>query len=216
MSVNSATKVILVRHGETAWNAGEVYRGRADVPLNKTGLRQVEKLGAALRDERIAAVFSSPLSRSMQTAEAVAAHHDTKVVEAPELIDICYGKWEGLQAAEVEKKYPALTSMWLDSPDTVKFPGGESLSEVRRRAAGFLRRAADEHEGETIVLASHRAVLKTLILFCLKLGNERFWNVRIDNAACSAFEWRDNDFILTSHNQCAHLKGIRKTGLKDF
>lgn len=210
------TRLILVRHGETAWNLNEVYRGRADVPLNKTGKRQVAALGKALRDEPIAAVYSSPLSRAMDTAKAVAKHHKVKVVKAPELIDISYGRWEGVSNEKICREHPGLVDQWKTAPETMQFPGGEDLAGVRKRAAGLLREAAEKHRGETVVLSSHRAVLKALILYCLRLGNERFWHVRIENAAYSVFDCRGGEFTLMAHNEHCHLKGIRDTMLGDF
>lgn len=210
------TRLILVRHGETAWNLNEVYRGSVDVPLNRTGKCQAAALGKALKDEKIMAVYSSPLSRAMDTAKAVAKHHSKKVIKAPELTDIRYGEWEGVSNEEISKKHPELVNQWETAPETMRFPGGEDLTGVRKRAAGFLKEAVDAHWGETIVFSSHRAVLKVLILYCLRLGNERFWNVRLENAAYSAFDCRGGDFTLMKHNECCHLEGIRDKVLSDF
>lgn len=210
------TRLIFVRHGETAWNKGEIFRGSADVPLNKTGERQARALGEALKSDRIDAIYSSPLSRAMDTARAVAESCGLTVVEAPELTDICYGEWEGVSNDEISEKFPYLVNRWKAAPETMKFPGGEDLHTVRKRAVGFLREAVGAGQGKTIVLSSHRAVLKVLILFCLKLGNEHFWNVRLENAAYSVFEHDGDDFILAAHNERCHLKGIRDKFLSDF
>ena len=120
-------EIILVRHGETEWNAAETFRGRADVPLNETGLQQARLLGEYLRDEKIAVVYSSPLIRAVKTAAAVAAFHRLDVSIAADLIDIDCGQWQGLTLGEVEEKYGELYRDWQDTPEQVKLPGGESL-----------------------------------------------------------------------------------------
>ncbi|MEW5944939.1 MAG: histidine phosphatase family protein [bacterium] len=216
MEKGSVMRIIIVRHGETAWNLEEVFRGRKDVPLNETGERQVEKLGAALKGEEISVVYSSPLSRSMATSRAVAHARGVEIVQSPELVDISYGEWEGMSNKEVEERHPDVMRRWKQAPGEVKFPGGESLDEVRRRAVGFLEDVLKRHRGQTVVLSTHRVVCKVLVLHCLGLDNSRFWNVRQETAAYSVFDYEDSRFILVRHNEACHLKGIRDSFLSDF
>ena len=96
------SRVFLVRHGQTAWNVGEIFRGRADIPLDETGKLEVHLAGEALKGETLHAIYSSPLSRSMETAENIAKFHNIPVTPLDAIIDISYGEWEGLANEEVQ------------------------------------------------------------------------------------------------------------------
>ena len=175
------SRILLVRHGETAWNVEEVFRGRIDIPLNERGLKQAELLGERLSGEDIIAVYSSPLRRALRTAEEVAKHHGLKVEVAEELVDLDYGEWQGLSHGTVREKYKELYEVWLKAPHLVRMPGGESLDDLRKRALGFVERVVERYgdrEG-AVVLVSHRVVNKVLICALLGLDNSHFWKVKI-------------------------------------
>jgi len=209
------TRLILVRHGETEWNVSEVFRGRHDVGLSQVGISQAELLGEYLADSTIEAVYSSPLKRALNTAESVAKHHGLDVRIADGLVDFNFGAWEGLALQEVKVKYGELFDRWLKEPHLVKIPDGESLDEVTDRARRVLDGVVSEHGG-TVVLASHRVVNKVLICAMLGLDNSRFWDVRQDLAAITVFEYTDDRFILTKHNDTCHLRQIQQRTLSDF
>jgi broad specificity phosphatase PhoE len=208
--------IILARHGETDWNAGEIFRGRADVPLNDTGLRQAELLGEYLSAEKIDAVYSGPLQRAVRTARAVAANHGLDINIVASLNDIDYGQWQGLSLREVMGKYPELYQDWLDTPEQVRFPGGETLEEVRNRAMPFIEDAVMRCGEGTIVLVSHRVVLKVIICALLGLDNASFWNFRLDTGGLSRFEFNGDRVVLVSHNDTSFLQPVRRTPLADF
>ena len=216
------TQLIIARHGETDWNVGEVFRGRADVPLNGTGLAQAEALGRRLAGLDVAAVYSSPLKRAMTTAGAVAAHHALEVTVAPELVDFGYGAWQGLTRQQVREKYPAFLERWLTEPHLASIPDGETLDDVTRRARGLVDRVvADhgvvaDHHGGTVVLVSHRVVNKVLICSLLGLDNSHFWNVRQDVTGTTTFEYDAGRFVLTRHNDTSHLAQGQQHALSDF
>ena len=134
-------EIILVRHGETEFNAAETFRGRADVPLNETGLKQAKLLGEYLSREKINVVYSSPLQRAVKTAEAIAAPQKLKVKIVENLNDIDCGEWQGLTLKEVKERYEDIYQDWLDTPEQVRIPGGESLEDVRSRALPFVQDA---------------------------------------------------------------------------
>ena len=208
--------IILVRHGETAWNAGETFRGKKDIPLNETGVKQAQLLGEYLRDEKIDVIYSSPLSRAVETAEAVAAHHDLAVDIVGNLVDMDFGEWEGLMVAEVKDRYEEVYRDWLDTPEQVKIPGGESLADVEQRVVPFLEDAVARLGEGTIVLVSHRVVLKVLICNLLCLGNAAFFNVKLDNAAVTRFVFDGSRAILTGHNDTSFLRPLNHPALNDF
>jgi len=209
------TQIILVRHGETEWNVAEVFRGRIDIELNETGIKQAELLAEYLSHMKIDAVYSSPLKRALKTAEIIASYHKTAVEVAPGLIDFDYGEWQGLAHQEVRNKYEELYAEWINNPDQVRIPTGESLGEVRERAMGVVSDVIAKYEG-IVVLVSHRVVNKVLICALLGLDNSHFWNIKQDTCGITTFIDEDGRFILTEHNNTSYLKPIRKAPLSDF
>ena len=209
------TEIILVRHGETEWNVGEIFRGRIDVELNETGVKQAQLLAEYLRYVKIGAVYSSPLKRSLKTAETIASYHQLEAEIAPGLIDLNFGKWQGLSLQEVNDKYPELYEEWISRPDKVKIPAGESLDDVRARAIGVIDEVSAKHRG-TVVLVSHRVVNKVLICALLGLDNSHFWNIRQDTCGITTFTCEDERFILTEHNNTSYLKPLPRAQLADF
>ena len=209
------TEIILARHGETQWNVEEVFRGRIDVGLNENGIKQAELLAKYLSNLRIDGIYSSPLKRALKTAEVIAGHHGLEVKVAPGLIDLDYGKWQGLPHQEVKNNYKELYAEWLSHPDQVKIPGGESLNDVRERAIDVVNDAVTQYEGTT-VLVSHRVVNKVLICALLGLDNSHFWNIRQDTCGITTFAYENQRFILTEHNNTSFLKHIQKAPLSDF
>ena len=125
------TTVILVRHGQTEWNRIERFRGRYDVPLNEAGLAQAEAAARAIAARWPAtAVYSSPLSRALATAEPIARALGVTVQAHPGLIDIDYGVWQGLTPAEVLSGWPEAADAWYRGASHAPIPGGEQLSAV--------------------------------------------------------------------------------------
>jgi broad specificity phosphatase PhoE len=209
------TEVIIARHGQTEWNVGEVFRGRIDIALDETGLKQAELLAEYLSKKMIEAIYSSPLKRAVQTAEAIVHLHNLKVEIAPGLIDFNFGKWQGLPHQEVKEKYRELYAEWDLSPHRVRMLDGESLGDVRKRAIGVVDGVVSKHKG-TVVLVAHRVVNKVLICALLGLDNSHFWNIKQDTCGMTTFTYENGQFILTEHNNTSYLQSIQKGTLSDF
>jgi len=206
------TEIILVRHGETEWNVQQVFRGRIDIELNETGLKQAELLAEYLSGVKIDAVYSSPLRRALKTAEAIASPHKLEVKIAPGLIDFDFGKWHGLPQQEVKRRYRELYAEWVKNPHLIRMPEGESLSDVRERALTVVDEVVAKYEG-TVALVSHRVVNKVLICALLGLDNSHFWNIKQDTGAITIFAYENNRFILLGHNLTPYP---REAQLSDF
>ena len=209
------TTIILVRHGETEWNVNEVFRGRADIELNRMGVKQAELLAQYLGKRQIEAVYSSPLKRALKTAEAIACSHHLNAEIALGLNDIDFGKWQGVPHEETKTRYKDLYSRWLHHPQDVTMPDGESLDSVRERAMQVVNKAIAKHEG-TVALVAHRVVNKVLICAMLGLDNSHFWKIRQDTCGISTFFHEDGHFILNEHNNTSFLKSLHQTPLCDF
>jgi broad specificity phosphatase PhoE len=210
------TEIILIRHGETAWNKEEIFRGRADVELNETGLRQAELLGKYLSAEKIDFIYSSPLQRAVQTAQAIADFQRNKVKKIESLLDLDFGEWQGLTLKEAREGDPELYQDWLDTPEQVRLPGGETLEEVRRRAMPFVEDAVMRCGEGAIVLVSHRVVHKVVICALLGLDNASFWNFRLDTGGITRFEFNGDRVVLVGHNDTSYLQTIRDAPPADF
>ncbi len=209
------TEIILVRHGETEWNVAEIFRGRIDIELNETGIKQAELLAEYLSDVRIEAIYSSPLKRALRTAEMIADYHQLEVKIAPGLTDLDFGQWQGLPHQEVKGKYEELYTEWISRPDRVKMPAGESLNDVSKRVIGVVDEVIAKYEG-TVILVSHRVVSKVIICALLGLDDSHFWNIRQDTCGITAFTYENERFILTEHNNTSYLKPLQKNPLSDF
>jgi len=201
------TRTVLVRHGQTEWNRVERFRGRADVPLNETGLAQAEATGRRVAAEwRPAAVYSSPLSRALRTAEAIARHFGLPVQPHPGLLDIHYGEWQGLTPDEVRQRWPEAARDWYEAPHLARIPGGETLDDLRSRGLAAVKELAARHEGGTIVLVGHTVINRIILLAVMGLGNDRFWRLRQDTCAINVFEAEGGDFTIVSLNDTCHLR----------
>jgi probable phosphoglycerate mutase len=201
--------MILVRHGQTEWNRVERFRGRADVPLDETGLAQAGATGRRIAAEwQPAAVYSSPLSRAVKTAEAIAGHFGLPVQVHPSLTDIDYGEWQGLTPDEARERWPGAVDAWYNVPQIARIPGGETLDDLRDRAMEAVCALAARHEGQTIVLVGHTVVNRAILLAVLGLGNGRFWRLRQDTCAINVFEAEGDVFILALLNDTCHLRDL--------
>lgn len=200
------TLILLVRHGQTEWNRIERFRGQADVPLNEVGLRQAEATGLAISKRyQLAAIYTSPLSRSVATAQAIAGHFNLPVQPHPDMIDIDYGDWQGLTTEEVRLRWPKQIENWFSHPQRALIPGGETLANLRRRAMRTVAELAQQHAGQTIALVGHTVINRVILLGVLGLSNRRFWHLRQDTCAINVIEAWNGDYALVSLNDTCHL-----------
>jgi len=208
------TRLLLVRHGETVWNADAVYRGRSEVPLSETGRSQAQLLGRRLAEEGVTALHTSPLTRARETAEAIERHVGVAARVDPDLTDLDCGEWEGLSDLQVKERYPEVRRIWLDTPHLVRLPGGETLDEVSVRVGGVLERVLATPG--VVVLVSHRVVHKVAICVLLGLDNSHFWDIRLDVAGVSEFEVSARRRVLVRHNDTSHLSAGHELKPADF
>lgn len=208
-------KLILARHGETLWNVAKVFRGRADVDLDEVGIKQAELMGKYLSRWKLEAIYSSPLRRALDTANMVARCQKVAACIAQGLIDFDYGQWQSLPEQEVKRLYPDLLNEWHNNPHKVGMPGGESLEDVRRRAVAVVDHILSRHQG-SVLLVSHRVVIKVLICCLLGLDNSHFWSITQDVGGITIFNYADWRFVLTKHNDTSHLRELQASVLGDF
>ena len=204
------TLIYLIRHGQTAWNKEEIFRGRTDVPLDETGLRQGELAGEYFKGIEIHGIYSSPLARAWQTAQKIASLHSLQVQPLEGIIDMSFGKWEGHPHEEIKKMDPETYRLWREEPHRARLPGGESLEEVRVRAMAAVEEVIQSNSGKTLVLVSHRVVNKVLICGILGIDNSHFWQIAQDTTAINLIQHRRGRYILSLLNETCHLKRLQE------
>jgi len=202
------TRFVLVRHGQTEWNRVERFRGRADLALDDTGIRQAEAAAERLSRWQIAALYSSPLRRALMTAQILASQLRLAVQPLEGLMDIDFGHWQGLSPQEAAAQDSDLYKKWLERPHEVRFPHGESLEDVQHRITAAIESLVQNHSEQTVVLGAHNVVCRVLLCVVLGLDNSHFWQLGQDVGAINVFEFGDGKPVLSLLNDTCHLKHL--------
>lgn len=187
-----STRVLLIRHGATVLSAEDRFAGSTDVDLSDEGRRQARCLAERLAQEPLAAVYASPLRRTLETASIVATACQRPPIPDPGLREIDHGRWEGLTRKQVEATFPEEYSAWEEDPYTFAPQGGEAGVAVMARALPVVREIVLRHPGETVAVVSHKATIR-LVLASLLGVDARGYRDRLDQApAClNILEFRD-------------------------
>lgn len=200
------TTLYLIRHGQTDWNRKKIFRGRADVPLNEHGRKEARALASHLKHVRPHACYSSPLSRAFETAETAIDRSSVGVQPDEGIIDIDYGKWQGLSDVEVSKKFAETYRQWHETPHRVRFPDGESLAMVKKRSLASLYRIRSNHPDDIVFVVAHRVVTKVVMCAVLGLSNAAFWKIQQDNCAYNIIKLSDIDPVVVLMNDTCHMR----------
>ncbi|HUG35967.1 MAG TPA: histidine phosphatase family protein, partial [Candidatus Limnocylindrales bacterium] len=179
--------------------------GWTDSALSEVGRAQAEAVARALSTPALAAIYSSPLVRARDTAEAIARPHKLTVQVAAAFKEMGFGQWEGLRLAEARDRDQALYQSWLDTPHLVTPPGGETLGDVKARVLAGLETLRAEHDGGSICLVTHAIVARVLILEALGLPLSRTWSIHVSPTGISELEFRPDWTALHRMNTLVHL-----------
>ncbi len=202
--------IILIRHGETAWNAERRLQGHLDIPLNAEGERQAKRLAEALAPESIDLVVASDLQRARQTAQAVATPRKLSVHSDPGLRERCYGGFEGLLYSEIEQRFPAEFAAWQARDIDGTLPSGKNCGETFRefytRSTDAILALAAAHPGRTVALVAHGGVLECAYRMALGLPLETPRDFKVFNASINRFRVEDGKLVLQSWGEVAHLQ----------
>ena len=217
------TRVFMVRHGATVLSAEDRFAGATDVELSEEGREQARRLAERLNHEKIAAVYASPLGRTVETARILAAPHDLQVQTCDGFREISHGHWEGMKQRDVEEKFPHEMAEWEKDPYTFAPPGGESGLAVTARALPALIDLVREHAGENILVVSHKATIRLLLSSLLGFDPRRYRdNLDQKPAALNIVYFRDPTrarltlFNETSHYDKASVPEIPKARLSKW
>src|SRR4051812_30309586 len=170
----SSSRVFIVRHGATILSAEDRFAGETDVPLSDEGREQTRHLAKRLRTEKISAVYSSPLGRTMETARILAEPHALEIQGRDGLREISHGHWEQLTRREVEERFPQEAAEWECDPYTFAPPGGESGLAVTARALPVIIELVRAHPRESILVVSHKATIRLLLSSLLGFDARRY------------------------------------------
>lgn len=206
------TDILLIRHGETAWNAERRLQGHLDIPLNDEGERQAALLAGALAGEAIDVVVASDLRRARQTAQAVADRRGLPLGLDPALRERGYGGFEGLLYSEIEERFPREFAAWQARDVDAHLPPGRNVGESFRaffdRATGAILALAAAHPGRTIALVAHGGVLECAYRLARGLPLETPRDFKVYNASINRFRFDPaaGSLALTSWGEIGHLR----------
>ncbi|MBM9466961.1 bifunctional RNase H/acid phosphatase [Nakamurella leprariae] len=203
----AATQVVVVRHGETVLGAQGRFAGRTDVELTDRGRRQADELAARLDRLRPTVVLTSPLQRCRDTAAAIATRTGAPVVEHDGLLDGTLGDWTGCTPTEIGRGWAKEFSRWRRDPAAAP-PGGESFVQIRQRVRPVLDEVVRRYRGGTVVLVTHAAVTKMLLVQALDAPDAMAYRFRVDTASVSGFGVEaDGSTLVWALNETGHLLG---------
>jgi len=204
------TEILLIRHGETDWNADKRLQGHIDIGLNAKGQRQAQALGAALAGEPLDAVFASDLQRARDTAQAVAARQALPVQIEPALRERCYGGFEGLRHQEIAQRYPQDYAAWKARDPDVRYPGGEREAETMRefsaRAVAAVTGVVALGRYRKIAIVSHGGVLECIYRWATQSGFGHARDFDILNASINRLQWDGQHLHILQWGDVNHLQ----------
>ena len=196
--------IYLVRHGQTKWNKGGVFRGHKDIPLDSYGLKQAEYVAEYLKEANIYKIFSSPLSRATQTADAITKATKKEIEIVDGLIDLHFGKWEGHEIDWVIKNDPWNYHLYRKEPEKALFPEGESLASCLERSYRTFYSLVEKYQ-DNIVIVTHRVIIKMILIGVLGLSLNAFWQIHIDTCSTTELTQKNMHFVIRKMNNTCHL-----------
>lgn len=197
----------LVRHGETDWNVQRRIQGASDTPLNEVGYHQARALVPVLTGRLITAVYSSPLQRAMQTARLAAEALGLEVQPAPGLAEMDQGELEGMEFAEIQRRYDGFLDKWHKRPAEVRMPGGETMAELQERAWAEIEAMRRAHPLDTVAAFSHNLTIITVLCRILGVHLNDFRRIRQHNAALNIIEHSEaRGWSVVTMNALFHLQ----------
>jgi broad specificity phosphatase PhoE len=199
------TRLFMVRHGETAWNADGRIQGHTDVELTEIGREQARLAAERLRRERIEAVYSSDLKRASVTGEIIAAIHGLEVTTTPLLREAFLGEWQGLTTQQAAKKFPHEFAAYSQDSISNRPPGAERLEDVISRCAQFLDSVRQAHPDGGVAVAAHGGAIRGIIAAAFAVGPEVYRHIRLDNGSLTVLDISAGGPLLVSLNDTCHL-----------
>ncbi len=200
-----ATRILAIRHGQTAWNADSRIQGHTDIALDDTGLWQAERLAHALGDEALDVLYSSDLARARQTAAPLAARKGLELRIDAGLRERGFGEFEGLSFAQIERRWPEQAAAWRQRDPDFGARGGELLRDFRDRVVATVERLAMAHRGQSIALVTHGGVLDLLYREATRVALDAPRSWLLANAGINRLLHSDQGLVLIGWADVGHL-----------
>ncbi len=200
-------KFYLVRHGETEWNKLGRFQGQYDTLLNDAGLEQARIIGQAAREWDLTAVYSSPLTRTMQVANEVGGPLGLPVNAREGLMELGLGELEGVTGAEMRAGWPQVYTTWNSSPERVEMPGGESLATLEERSWKVIIELQESHGPEdNLAIISHNFTIRAICGKVLGMPLANFHRLRLALGSVSVFQIDARGPCMLTYNSTCHLQ----------
>jgi probable phosphoglycerate mutase len=199
------TQVIIVRHGQTEWNIKGIRQGHLDSPLTGRGLAQAKALGQRLAREKFSALYSSDLGRAVETAKEIVSVTGHQIVTDARLRERHLGIFQGLNADEINARFPEERRLMRTSGPGYVIPGGESMIQQVERNVAFLDTLAVRHAGETIVVVTHGGVVSGFFRHTLAIPLDAPRRFEFVNAGLNVFAHEDGNWLLLTWGDVSHL-----------
>jgi alpha-ribazole phosphatase len=196
----NTTKLYLIRHGETEQNKTGILMGSTDTPLNDHGRMQAASLRERINALEVDTIFSSPLSRAVETASLVFGEQ-VPIITDSGLQEFHFGEWEGMHFSEIAKQYPDIWQMWLTDWEQTHIPGGEAFAAFKHRVINVVEEIVRYHPGKRVAVVSHGGCIRSLLahFFCESVS-KGYWKFKVDNATLSEIEFMGDLPILIRFN----------------
>jgi len=207
--VSEATRILAIRHGQTAWNADSRIQGHTDIALDDIGRWQAERLADALGDETLDFLYSSDLARARQTAAPLAARKGLELRVDGGLRERGFGEFEGLSFAQIEQCWPKQAAAWRHRDPDFGARGGEVLRDFRDRVVATIDRLAMAHRGQSIALVTHGGVLDLLYREATRVALDAPRSWQLANAGINRLLHSEQGLVLVGWGDVAHLEVMR-------
>lgn len=201
-------KLFLTRHGQTDWNLARRYQGHSNTKLNQVGIRQAELLAQRLSKETIHAIYTSDLSRALDTAQKINSLQATaKTVSTDKRWrELSFGDWEGMTYEEMSAHSPELFDAWMKDSLTVSTPNGETHQQLAERVQAAFDEIKVKHKDETVLVVGHSGSMQTLLSLTLGVNLSRYWQFRVSQASLSELTVYEDGVTLNLFNDVSHLR----------
>ena len=203
--MESVTRLLVLRHGQTAWNVDQRIQGQLDIPLNEHGLWQAEQLALALAGEELHAVYSSDLQRAVATAAPLARGAGLALQTDRALRERAFGDFEGVSFREIEQRWPDAAQRWRRREPDFAPGGGETLRQFYARSVQAATQLAARHPGQTVALVAHGGVLDCLYRAASRIALDAPRTWQLGNAAINRLLYSDEGLALVGWNDSRHL-----------
>lgn len=199
-------KLFLIRHGQTHWNLEGRYQGDKDIALTERGIRQAELTAQYLKNVNFSNIYSSPLKRTMVTAQKIAQDRNLEIIVREDLKEINFGKWEGLKFDQINERFNSDYQQWLDDPFSNPPTGGENFAQLIKRTAGQMNRIVEENaDGADVAVSTHGGVIVSLLVYWLQIPQSRWRSLIQRQASINVVVIHDHFPYISQINYTGHL-----------